>query len=276
MNQFLPSRYVEIVHRLALGIEPVDALQDRRLSHQLQVAYDAAQLGLPRPPIERHDSNLFALRYQPGVETQLNLRFFDSAERLYKPERDRRRIVPRRLRVPVLTLADVEFQEKTDRKAFRRRIRRPAFFPGAAYDFSRTTTGLRCRVMRNGKPMRWARVAATLEGGPIVVGHAHGDDRGEFVLLITPPAATAGALPKPLRINVKVSGPAAAPTPNPPDLPALDPLWDLPIEILANPGDDDPVATGRVLPTNYTASVERLIEFPLGECLSDEPDFEIT
>jgi hypothetical protein len=62
MNQFLPSRFVENVERLALGIEPMDAVRARPLSYQLQVEYEAALSGLPRPPIERHTSNRYALR----------------------------------------------------------------------------------------------------------------------------------------------------------------------------------------------------------------------
>ena len=143
MNQFLPSRYVETIERLALGIEPLDALHGRPLSYQLQVEHEATLAGLRRPPVERHISNRYALRYQPGVTTPLDLRFFDSSERVYSPERDRRRIVPRRLRIPILSLADVETLEANDAQAanrnakdFKRRIRRPVFFPGAAYDFS--------------------------------------------------------------------------------------------------------------------------------------------
>jgi hypothetical protein len=41
MNQFLPSRYVEIIHRLALGIEPLDAFRGGRLGYQLQAVYEA-------------------------------------------------------------------------------------------------------------------------------------------------------------------------------------------------------------------------------------------
>jgi hypothetical protein len=92
MNQFLPSRFVENVQRLALGIEPMDAVRARPLSCQLQVEYEAALSGLPRPPIERHTSNRYALRYQAGVKTPIELRFFDTANRIYKPERDRRRV----------------------------------------------------------------------------------------------------------------------------------------------------------------------------------------
>lgn len=289
MNQLLPNRYVEIVHRLALGIEPLDAQRGGRLGYSLQAVYDAQQLALPRPPIERHASNLFSLRYQlgvtagvtAGVATPLELRFFDAAERIYKPEFDRRRIVPRRLRIPVLTAADVEAAEKTDRQEFRRRIRRPAFFPGAAYDFSATTTGLRGRVMRGGKPMRWARVLARLSGSMppgsgLIAGHAHGDDRGEFLLFINSNITTGSALPKPLNIEVSVFGPATPPVPNPATLPLLDPLWDLPVETLAAPGLDDPAASGTVLPAGYTAKSERIVSFVLGKCLCEEPEFVIT
>ena len=289
MNQFLPSRFVENVERLALGIEPMDAVRARPLTYQLQVEHEASLLlGLQRPPIERHTSNRYALRYQPGVKTPIELRFFDTANRIYKPERDRRRIVPRRLRIPILTLADVETDELNEAQAanqtvidFKRRIRRPVFFPGAAYDFSATTTGLRGRVTRGGKPMRWARVVAVLDGTTVVVGRAHGDDRGEFLLLINSAVTTGGATPKPLRIRVTVAGPATAPTPTDPDQPKRDPLWDLPLEIMAAPGANDPVATGEQDPNQppgqeYTATVTRVIEFTVGKCLSGLEDFEIT
>jgi len=276
MNQFLPNRYVEIIHRLALGIEPLDAFRGARLGYQLQAVYEAQQQGLLRPPIERHLSNLFSLRYQPGVATQLDLRFLDSAEPVYRPEYDRRRVAPRRLGIPILTLTDVETAEAGDKQGFNRRIRRPAFFPGAAYDFSATTTGMRGRVVRNGQPMRWARATATLPGSSVVVGHAHGDDRGEFLLLIGANVTTGSALPKPLEIEVSVFGPSSPPSPPSPELPRLDPLWDLPREQLSAPGDPDPVAAGTELPPDYTAKVTRVIEFTLGKCLCEEPEFVIT
>jgi hypothetical protein len=163
---------------------------------------------------------------------------------------------------------------------FKRRVRRPAFFPGAAYDFNPTSTGLRGRAMRGGKPMRWARIVATLDGTSVVVGRAHGDDRGEFLLLINSSDTTGSATPNPLRIQVSVVGPAAAPVPPAGDPDALDPLWDLPLEIMAAPGVNDPVATGEQLPNqppaqNYTATVTRVVEFTLGKCLSGLEDFVI-
>lgn len=279
MNQFLPSRYLELVERLALGIEPMDALRLRPLSYPLRIEHDATHLGLRRPPIEHHTSNRYALRYQPGLLTSVDLRFLDLA--------DRRRVVPRRLRIPILTRTDVETLEDNEAQAahknvrdFKRRIRRPVFFPGAAYDFNATSTGLRGRVTRGGEPMRWARVVAKLNGTSLVIGRAHGDDRGEFLLLFNSAMTTGSTLPKPLNVEVTVLGPATAPTPPSPDLPKTDPLWDLPLEILAAPGASDPVATGEQVPTlppqNYTANVTRVMEFTLGKCLSGAEDFVIT
>jgi hypothetical protein len=271
MNEFLPSRYVEIVHRLALGIEPIDAHCRRRLSYPIQLNYDAEQFNLPRPPIDRHLSNLFSLRYLPGVTTPIDVRAFDLSDPRYDPKYDRRRIVPRRLRIPILSLIDVENQERLDRRQFRRRIRRPLFFPGAAYAFNFTATALRGQVLRNGKPMRWARVVARLAGQPLVVGRAHGDDRGEFFLLINANAVTGSTLPDPLDIDVSVTGPTVIPVPVPPNQPELDPLWDLPLETLAAPGAAaDPVATGETLPPTYAATVTETITFTLGRSLYRE------
>lgn len=282
-NEFLPSRYVEIIQRLALGIEPIDSQRAARLGYPLQVQHDAAVFGLPRPPVERHSSNLYALRYQPAVATSLDLRFFDSANRLYQPTQDRRRIVARRLKIPILALASVEALEKAEAEAaltqvknFRRRIRRPVFFPGAAYDFSATATGLRGRVTRAGLPMRWARVVATLGGSSVIVGRAHGDDRGEFLLLLGSNVTTGSAAPTPLDITVSIFAPKDPPVPTAADRPDLDPLWDLPLETLANPGDADPVAAGDQLPWADTRSVTRVVRFILGKCISGEPDFVIT
>jgi hypothetical protein len=274
MNNFVPDRFEELVHRLALGIEPIDAQRGRRLSYDLQVGYDLALAGLRRPPIERHNSNLFALRYQRGVPDstgQVDLRFFDLSEPVYKPDNDRRRIVPRRLRIPILDEVDVEAQEAVDRLQFRRRIRRPVFFPGAAYDMTATATGMRGRVIRDGEPMRWARVIARLTGSTVVVGRAHGDDRGEFLLLINAAVTAGSSWPDPLEIEVSVFGPDPFPPVVPPEVKARDPLWDLPPETMVAPDMAvDDVATGKAVPTTYIEIASENITFKLGTCLFKE------
>lgn len=284
MNLFLPSRFDEIVHRLALGIEPMDAMHDARLRYQLQAVYDNAQQS--GPLLDRHASNLFALRYQKGVKTSLDLRFFDATERNYHPSRDRRRVVPRRLRIPILSLSDVEAQEQIDQKGFARRIRRPFFFPGAAYSFEPTATALRATLLRNNKPLRWARVEARIPSKAPVIGRAHSDDRGEFLLLIAIRAAEFKALgldpvligadenkPHEVDLEIKIFGPAAPLIPNPIDLPTRDPLWDLPLETLSAPGTDDPVATGLTLPSGYVELASPTVKFTIGR--STETTFVI-
>ena len=100
---------------------------------------------------------------------------------------------------------------------------------------------------------------------------AHGDDRGEFLLLLNSNLTTGSALPKPLEIEVSVFGPAV-----PPVIDEDDQLLDLPLETLSAPGAVDDVARGVQLPAGYTASVTRIVQFTLGKCLSGEPDFQIT
>lgn len=259
MNAFLESRFVENVHRLALGFEPIDSGRRTRIAHPIEIMFDEAQLGLPRPPIERHDSCLHALRYQPTLADRVNLRFFDHA----------RRFVPRRLSIPIMTITEAESQPYTHR------VRRPMLFPGAAYDVGDTATGLRGRVLRNSQPMRWARVEARIPGSNLLVGRAHGDDRGEFLLLLGSGAIPVGELVNPLPINLHFFGPAVPPIPASPDLPELDPLWDLPLEQVPNPGVADPVSAGETLPTNYTASSTSSVHFFLGALRSGVADFLI-
>ena len=56
-------------------------------------------------------------------------------------------------------------------------------------------------------------------------------------MLINAKVTSGSTWPIPLEIEVSVFGPASAPTPVPADLPTRDPLWDLPLETLVDPGD---------------------------------------
>jgi hypothetical protein len=275
MNAFLPARFLERVDRLMIGIEPVDALRGGRIALPIEVALD----GVPRPPhaawihvspeqawertlglpdalgalarIPRHPSCRHALVFRPRLAAPIAIRLFDRA----------RRFVPRRLRYPLP--ASIETAAP--------RIRRPALFPGAAYLAGESATGLRGRVTWDQAsagevPVRWARVEASINGQ--VVGRAHGDDRGEFLLLLDGNAGGLGDLPVPLTALVTVFAPAA-----PPPLAADDPLGDLPLEILA--ADPDDVSPGELLPPGYasTPSSSRAVDFPLGRLLTRQPKF---
>lgn len=269
MSALVPAGYGGKVYDLAVGFEPFDALRGGRVATPLRFEIEgplprgAAAEGAgyrqaigpshPRPVVARHDSCLFALLYQPQLTPgTVRLRIYDH----------RRRFVPRRLEVPILDLATAEIQPLENR------VRRPWLYPGAACDLSARSTGIRGRAVRDGGPLRWARVEARLEGGGQVVGRAHGDDRGEFLLVLDPHAAPAAELVDPLPVRVTVFGPAVAPAAE------EDFLWGLPLEPLPSPGAPDPVSAAQTLPGGYVASPlsSRLVDFRLGRLIST-PEF---
>ena len=255
MNEFVPDGFDERVEHLALGLEPQDAQRGRIIGHAIGISFDEQARGLRRPAIERHPSCRHVVRYFPGLGNTVDLR-------LVAPDR---RFVPRRLRIPILTL------EAARNEPYTHRVRRPALFPGAAYDIHRTATGLRGRVVRDGQPLRWTRVFVTLPGSgnpEIVVGRAHGDDRGEFLLLISPRTIPVGDLVDPVSLPIRIWGPAIAPAPAAPG--ALDPLWDLPLESAPAPEEPDRVSAGLDPPQEYAELHSDLIEFRLGRTESRE------
>lgn len=263
MNVFTDAGFAENVKRLALGLEPIDAGRGLRIAHPIKVLVNESVRGLPRPPVDRRDSCLHALLYEPGVADRVALRFVEGG----------RRFVPRLISYPILTLEDAEGLP------YQNRVRRPRLFPGAAYDVASLHTGIRGRVSRGGLAGRWARVTASLPGGGSVVGRAMADDRGEFLLLLDPSASPVGDLADPLEIRVDVFLPAVAPVPPSADVPAQDPFWDLPVEEAQplNPADpeNDPVSAGELLPGGFTASTGRDIGIRLGRMHSETNEFTI-
>jgi hypothetical protein len=157
-NLSLPARFSERVHRLALGIEPMDPCRGARIGHRLQILVEPAPPGLPHPRLVRHRSRLYVMLDDPDVPVTLQLRLCDIGEPHdppgYKPQTDRRRIVPRRLRVTIPSA------DQADALPLARRARQPVLFPGAAYPISEAITGLRGRVEQAGIPVRWARIEA--------------------------------------------------------------------------------------------------------------------
>jgi hypothetical protein len=278
MNSILSEDWIEKLDRLALGLEPIDAARGTRMPHPFQVVFDETARGLPRPDIHRHESCLFVLLYDaklPTPPTRVKLRFVEIQRVRVAPFLDvPRRFVPRLISFPIRSVADAELQKFSDR------TRRPLLFPGAAYEVPAGATGLRGRVSRNGQPVRWARVSATQQGNGVVVGRAHGDDRGEFLLLVQPDASGIGDLPISIPITVSVSCRDI-----PPPLPSLvqresDPFWDLPEEVAPDPlpGNplNDPVATGETPPAGFTAPVATDMDLVLGEIQSAPAVFVIT
>lgn len=288
MNAFLPTRFDEEVHRLALGLEPLDAARQTRVPFALAVALenvpDGPAAGLPLPHLVRHEAGRYVLLYAPGLVPPVEFRIVDAGSRrgrrrnggVSAPElRDARRYVPRRFRVALATEQQVLTGERTGNEvSLARRVRRPALFPGAAYDVSASATCLRGRVLRQQPPpaepapMRWARVEARTNG--VLVGRAHGDDRGEFLLVLGIDSAHTGDLVVPLPVDVTVTGPTARPVPAAADLPRRDPLWDLPVEEVPPANVTDTVSSGEDPPPEYVpgVSVTRTVNLPLGRITS--------
>ena len=272
MNQFLPERFAERVDRLMLGIESLDALRAARIAMAIDVVLDGSPFAASPPSdaeldwqrlfgfpdaigglrrIPRHNSCRHALLFKPGMKSPINIRLFDR----------QRRYAPRRISYPVP--ANISIASP--------RVRRPALFPGAAYDVSEASTGLRGRVtwrqsLLNELPVRWVRVEARIDGQ--VVGHAHGDERGEFLLLLNCDAGGLGDLPSPLTAQVTVFGPAIAP----PLVPG-DPLGDLPLETLL--ADPDTISPGITLPPGYASTLlsSRPVDFEWGRLLTQQDKF---
>lgn len=266
MNGFVPEPYAENAHRLALGIEPRDALHRRLVPRPVSVTPDGAEVE-QQQPVDRHRSGRFVVRFGKGVESPIGLRFTDPT----------RHYVPRRLAYPIVELDAVLTAEPggVDIPADRR-TRRPVLFPGAAYDVEEGATGIRGRVHRDDAPLRWARVEARMPSGDPVVGRAHGDDRGEFLLVLSADPDSAGDLPDLLDVDVTVFGIAPAALPADPVLRAVDPLWDLPREVAPGPGvAPDAVSSGDQLPPSYTRSATRRLRLVLGRLTSVQQPFVV-
>jgi hypothetical protein len=307
MNEFLALRFDELVQRLAIGLEPVDAARSAvraadtagwrttPVAHPLTVVIESMPVAITRRPRQPRRNGRDVDDYLPLAARTSGCRHV----LLYDRDLDdratvdvrlldaTRRFVPRRLRLPlmvpqphaVLPAPRVTLQD-VDVAPLGSRLRRPFLFPGAAYDVSETATGLRGRVTRAGVPMRWARVVARLPGTTTVVGRAHGDDRGEFLLLVDAGAGPVTDLGVPLDVEVSVFGPQTPPTSPAParrDDP-VDSLWGLPLEVVTalgwpapdsvSAGVDLPVSTTGTLPTDYTASVTQVVQLRAGRIAS--------
>lgn len=284
MNLYVPSEYIENIHRLALGIHPLDPVLERGVQHRVRidiehqtphsqshhkVPYYQPQIRGRLPMVlSKHESGRYTLLFYPGIKNEIAIRIFDY----------RRHYVPRRLSLPIPTLDDVidlEADEVAD--YYTDRIREPVVFPGAAYDVCSRSTGLRGRVMRDGEPMRWAVVEARLPpsgGGGVgqLVGRGRGDDRGEFLLLITSDATPEGEIDVSGEVDIVVSiaGPVVIPAPGDPGIPEVDPFWDIPLETVPPMGDPANVLNGVFLPPDYqfSDSAQRTIRFQLGRIMT--------
>jgi hypothetical protein len=281
---------VQILHRLALGVEPIDRVTrspigrvrvdeelpgpDPKDVHRLRI--DPLSVPSPLRPFEPRGGR-FKLRHGRGVRRAFSVRIHDPY----------RRYAPRRFDVTIWPTPDIRKRDdvlgpgdENDVAAIDEdpptgpfipvlsRVLRPWLLPGAAYALARATTGIRGRVVlgdTDGPAVRWVRIEAVRPVTGQVIGYAHGDERGEFLLLlgesgggIWPPPG--GSFPVDL---VMSAAPSALRDPTPDELAArrLDPLVDLakePVPRSSNPPQpaelDNPLLRGEVAPAGYVQS----------------------
>jgi len=271
--------------RLAVGVHVVDAVRGDPadvqiawehvpkpivpiISNGFAPAYDVGA-GLPR--LRRGSrSGLFSIAFAPGPAPTppARIRIID----------ERRRYVPRRLEIPFADLAHVLDEETAgDRPAPRGRT--VGVFPGASFPAEGGSTGIRGRAVdASGVPVRWVRAEARHPVRGTVLGYAHGDDRGEFLLLLrTPPTSLDG--PGRLGFDVRVvvaARPlgAAMPPPLTGD-PLADPLGDLLPEVLPELGTPDSISSGSTTPAGYTRTVTDTVRCALGRLVSAPTAFAL-
>ncbi len=266
VNTYLPTRYDEMVTRLALGVEPIDALRGGRVSGPLRVTFDEcprplhewrrfpAGVGLDDvlPRMLRHASGRYIRRYQRRMPDRIRLRISDS----------RRRYVPRRFVLTIATEADVSAGEAGLAPAIpiAARIAMIHLHPGANADIAAGVTAIRGQVRRaDGSPAAWIRVRANRTGTGDQFGFTHGDERGEFLLVLSPPPDTVGVTPDPVSVELTVGVvPPPVPPPTDPLVPQLDPLWQLFEEPLPLPAPQFPAtgtaSDGRRFPPEYVTT----------------------
>jgi hypothetical protein len=259
------------LHRLALGLELIDAATGLRAAAPLVSTFSrtpedplAPGPAAPAWPLRGRTGSTLVVRLEPHVRSPLRIKITDPS----------RTYIPRLIDVPFVAPVGA------GNPSVARRSRRIVLYPGAAYPISDTATGLRGRVLRRRRPLRWARIEARLtEGGP-VIARAHGDDRGEFLLLLDRRALPDASLPEDRALDVRLTvfAPTAFLGP-PPE--AGDDDFGLPIETAAPPPvsdtappPSDPAAAGEALPNGYAATgpgavtATATVSFALGRMIS--------
>jgi len=312
MNEVLAPAWTERVVRLRLGVEAVDALgrpgplggiglhlEDGPRPAKVPsgvaapVPFGDLDDGIGLPGVAASPSGRFALAFgQPIVDAPPNRVVVRIVDR-------HRRFVPRRLSIPAPSLQAVTTAEASHDAdptvPLAPRVCRPALFPGAAYGEAAGATIVRGRVTWGvgGPRAAWARVVARTaapidvhdEEGDVVatvqpvLGRAHGDERGEFVLVIGPlPKELALAAETTVDLELAITArpePAAnAPVASPTGSRA-DPLWHLPIETVGSLDPADLVTAGVTTPSGFTASTTVALTCDRGRITRPSPVFAL-
>lgn len=292
----------QVSHRLALGVQWRDAVSHypMTLSAPADLVTDLEAVGQRPCPqrLDAHGEGRHAIRHsgpfakilaraviQPEVVNDgnpandpdgllLSLRVFARRHRTvvaYQSGNDPRVFVPRRLAfMPVLSGGVPPATTDNIRQAW--------LWPGAAYPLPSRATALRGRIQRKpvvgaAVPVPWARVVLTRPGAgapnfdaEAKLGHAHGDDRGEFLLVLSAAAMPGGVtLPKQIDVHVWVFLPPAATI-----FDTSQPLNSLPLERAGVAAIDD-VLRGLLPPATYIrqAAIKQTIVLGRAQSVGD-------
>lgn len=258
---------VAVLHRLVLGLVVRDAVTSYGVAPGVRAGWEPDPLRLPRGhrpwwpcvDLEPVGAGRFRLRETPPRPATVVLRLHDPA----------RRWVARRIELTLPSTA-VPVPSRTV----------PLWLsPGAAYPLPRGATAVRGRVARDGVPVPWARLVAVGPGNA-VLGRAHADDRGEFLLRLA--ETNQNPVQSSVPVELRVRGPVAVPVPRPPD---GDPLADLVAEPVPTPSVppvasdvDGPLLRGEVpLPgfvANQAAALTPTVPVGAELVLSDDVPFD--
>ncbi len=244
-----------VLHRLALGLVVRDAVTSRPVDG-VRVGWEAPVRRLPRNrpawwpclDLEPLGGGRHRLLVAPRPD-DLVLRIVDPS----------RRFVARRLGLGWWPFADLV--DDADPIGVAARTLNAWLAPGAAYPSGGGATALRGSLTRAGAPLPWGRVVA-VGPGSAVLGRAHADDRGEFLLLLretnqNPVQAGVG-------VSLRIRGPRDIAAPDP------DPYSALPVEPVTRPADppgpgdlDNPLLRGTTPPAAYTTNAVAPVQITL-------------
>ena len=277
-----------VQHRLALGIEWIDAVQGTAVGRGWTTELRAIGTRPLVQAFEEHSCGRHAVRHA-GQLARLLARAADdkaatppatpqddptnfvlhaygqtSARAVrYATGDDPRRFVPRRLALTPVQAGGIPAASNAN-------IRQAWLWPGATYPLPSKASAVRGCIRRGtalatAKPVPWARVVFTRPGaGPAnfateaKLGHAHGDDRGEFLAVFGPLAVPGGAaLPAGIALHAWPFLPPAATT-----LDAADPLASLPLEVAGESALTD-LLRGTALPAGYVQHGPIALTLPL-------------
>jgi hypothetical protein len=252
-----------IMHRLRLAVEVLDQLSSRPVTAPVEIQRIGSRRRLTSGA---GDSGRFVLLFSRQQLSSHDLAAFPPRTATLRLIDRSRQYVPRRFEVELRQPADVEAVDREppgNPVPALARLLRVWLSPGAAYQPGGGFTLLRGRVLNGTEPVRWPRLAAAQGPGMRIVGRAHGDEKGEFLLPIVAlgsagPIVTRPVLP--VTLLVWARGPGGPPPPTAQQL-AADPLADLPVDTIALSAVppaaadlDSPLLRGEQLPPFYVRS----------------------